>query len=323
MILVTGATGHIGNVLVRELLARGKAVRALVLPGEDRHPLEGLQVEWMEGDVLDLASLERAMQGVDQVFHLAGIISIKSGKDALVRRVNLDGTRNILRAMRACRVTRLVHTSSIHAFRDAPLDEQMDERQPFDPANARGEYDRSKAEATLEVLEAAREGMHAVIVCPTGVIGPFDYRGSEMGRVLLDCDREAPQFYIDGGYDFVDVRDVAQGMILAGERGRRGECYILSGERVTILDMIQAVRKVTGRPVRAVWLPLFLAHLASWLTPVYYTLTRTRPVFTRYALATLLSNSNISSAKARRELGFTTRPAAESIADTVKWFRKR
>lgn len=324
MILVTGATGHIGNVLVRELVERGNSIRALVMRGEDSRAIDGLGVELVEGDVLDPPSLSRAMQGVSQVFHLAGIISIMPGQDELVHRVNVEGTRNILAAARECGVRQVLYTSSIHAFRRLPgNDLEIDESHPIDPQGSLGAYDHSKAEATLEALSAARSGQDVVIVCPTGVIGPGDYRGSEMGQVLVGCDREGPQLYIDGGYDFVDVRDVARGMIQAAERGKPGECYILSGHQVSVIDLIQQVRKITKKPVRAIWLPTWLARFAAVFAPLYYQISRQRPVFTPYSLATLRSNSQISSAKARRELGYTTRPLQDTLRDTLQWHRKK
>jgi dihydroflavonol-4-reductase len=319
MILVTGATGHIGNVLVRELVERGETVRVFVLPGEDCRPLGGLDFELMVGDVLDYESLLRAMQGVEMVFHLAGIISIMPGRDDLVRQVNVQGTRNVLRAVREAGVRRLVYTSSIHAIREAPGEDVMCEDLPFDPLSCRGEYDRSKAEASLAVLEEVKNGLDAVIVCPTGVVGPHDYRGSEMGFVVRYAASGPPQWVIDGEYDFVDVRDVAHGMVLAGERGQRGECYILSGERITVTKLVQAVQGIRRQPVMMVRVPAGLVQFAARCAPYYYRLTRTRPVLTPYALATLASNCNISSEKARRELGYTTRPLYETLVDTLEW----
>jgi dihydroflavonol-4-reductase len=179
MWLVTGATGHIGNVLVRELLARGEKVRALILPNESREPLKGLSVEVVEGDVLDLDAVFESLRGVKGIFHLAGIISIMPGSNPTVRQVNVEGTKNILKAAKEKRIRKLVYTSSIHAIRRVETG-VVDECVPYDAENPYGEYDRSKAEATLEVLNAARSGLDATVVCPTGVIGPYDFRGSMM-----------------------------------------------------------------------------------------------------------------------------------------------
>ena len=318
--LVTGATGHIGNVLVRSLLEKGEKVRALIWRGEDRTPLKDLDVECVEGDVLDPASLEKAIQGVDKIYHLAGIISIMPGKNEIVQRVNVEGTRNMLTIAQRTGVRRFVYTSSIHAITRAPHGREINEDLPFDTDNPAGVYDRSKAEASLEVQEAARQGLNAVIVCPTGVIGPYDYRGSEMGQVILEAIGTRPQFYVDGAYDFVDVRDVAQGMILASEKGRRGESYILSGERISVFNLMDTVRQITGLHFPSIKIPFNLAVFAAQFTPLYYRLTHTKPRFTPYSLTTLQSNSNISNAKARRELGYKPRSLRDSLVDTIRWF---
>jgi len=172
MWLVTGATGHVGNVLVRKLLERGEKVRALILPGESRAPISGLRVEAVEGDVLHFDSLFKSMRGVKGVFYLAGVISIMPGPNPFVRKVNVDGTKNILRAAIENR-SKLIYTSSIHAIQRVE-DGVIDENIPYDMNNPYGAYDRSKAEATLEVLHAAQSGLEAVVTCPTGVIGPYD-----------------------------------------------------------------------------------------------------------------------------------------------------
>jgi dihydroflavonol-4-reductase len=326
MILVTGATGHIGNVLVRQLAERGEMVRALVLPGEDRSPLQDLPLEILEGDVLDSDSLQRAMQGVSSVYHLAGIISIMPGRNEIVRRVNVEGTRNVLRAAARTGIQRLVYTSSIHALHRAPHGVTIDEQIPFDPEHAISAYDRSKAEASLLVQDAACLGLDAVIACPTGVIGPYDYRGSEMGGIIHTAMRSGLQFLINGEYDFVDVRDVAQGLILVSEHGRSGESYILSGERISLTGIYEVVQKVTGLRHIRLPVPMGLAHLAAIFAPMYYRLAHARPALTPYALATVTSNSVISSAKARRELGYAPRSLSESIRDTVVWlteYRRR
>lgn len=320
MILVTGATGHIGNVLVRKLLEKGEKVRALVWRDEDTSPLKGLDVEQVEGDVLDPASLKPALSGVETVYHLAGIISIMPGKSPFVWKVNVEGTRNILEAARRANIRRLIYTSSIHAIARAPHGVAMDESLGFDQNNPYGEYDRSKAAASLEVQKAAIEGLDAVIVCPTGVIGPYDFRGSELGEVIRSASEARTMFYVEGAYDFVDVRDVADGMIAAQAHGRRGESYILSGQKLSVRYMLETVREVTGKAFASIKIPFSLAEYAARFTPWYYQRTKIKPRFTPYSLEVLQSNSNISHAKAARELGYKPRPALETIADTVRWF---
>ncbi|KAF0109104.1 MAG: dihydroflavonol-4-reductase [Anaerolineaceae bacterium] len=320
MNLVTGATGHIGNVLIRKLLERGEKVRALVWQGEDTTSIRGLPVEQVEGDVLDPSSLEAALKGIENVYHLAGIISIMPGKPPFVWKVNVDGTRNVLEAARRARVRRLVYTSSIHAIARAPHGTEMDESLGFDADNPYGEYDRSKAAASLAVQHAALADLDAVIVCPTGVIGPYDFRGSEMGEVIRGAAEAKPMFYVEGAYDFVDVRDVADGLIAAAGRGRRGESYILGGHKISVRYMLETVREVTGKAFSSIKIPFSLAEFAAKFMPWYYLRTKARPRFTPYSLEVLQSNADISHRKAERELGFKPRPVIETIADTVRWF---
>jgi dihydroflavonol-4-reductase len=322
MNLVTGATGHIGNVLVRKLLERGEKVRALILPGEDTQPLTGLDVEQVPGDVLDTSSLWQSFRGVRGVFHLAGLITIMPGKNPQVRRVNVDGTVNVLRAALRHGVQRLVYTSSIHALARLPHGRIVDENAPFDPDNPYGAYDQSKAQATLEVQKAASAGLDAVIACPTGVIGPYDFRGSVMGNVIRSASMHQLTPYVDGAYDFVDVRDVADGLIAAAEKGRKGETYILSGEHISVRALLETVEKVTGKGFPRFKVPMGLAKFAANFTPWYYRLTRTSPRFTPYSLAVLVSNARISHAKAARELGYAPRPIRESLSDMIAWFRE-
>jgi dihydroflavonol-4-reductase len=321
MDLVTGATGHIGNVLVRTLLEKGRKVRALVLPGEDLAPLSGLDVELIEGDVLIPDSLVPAFTGIDVVFHLAGLISILPGRDEMVERVNVQGTQKTLQAARDAGVQRFVYTSSIHAINRLPHGQVIDERAPFDPVGAISAYDRSKAVASLAVLASVCQGLDAVIACPTGVIGPYDYRLSEMGSLILDCIERRPQLYVDGAYDFVDVRDVAEGLLQVSERGRTGESYILSGEQISVRSILETVLEATGERFAMLRIPMRLARFASIFTPVYYQLRRMRPRFTSYSLTTLQSNCTISHEKASRELGYSPRKLRLSLIETVAWLR--
>jgi dihydroflavonol-4-reductase len=318
MILVTGATGHIGNVLVRQLLKKGEQVRALIWRGEDTRSLRDLEVETIEGDVLDLSSLWEAFQGVRGVLHLAGMISIMPGRDSTIWRVNVEGTKNVIKAAIESGVKRLVYTSSIHAIRRM---EQgiIDESLPYDLETPYGEYDRSKAAATLEVQKAAQAGLDAVIVCPTGVIGPYDFRDSEIGHVIRGAALAHPTLYVDGAYDFVDVRDVAQGLILAEQTGLAGESYIFSGHKISVRYLLETVREVTGRAFTSIKLPFGLAAFVAKFAPHYYRLSQTKPRFTPYSLEVLRSNADISHAKASRELGYQTRSMYETITDTVRW----
>lgn len=197
----------------------------------------------------------------------------------------------------------------------------MDESLPFDPDNPVGVYDRTKAEASLAVLEAVEQGLDAVIVCPTGVVGPHDYLGSEIGHLILGWLKAGVALLIDGAYDFVDVRDVALGMILAYQNGRTGAVYILGGEQMQLTRMQQIVRDIAGLKSKVLKIPARLALFIANFTPLYYRLAKVKPRFTRYSLVTVMGNSVISSERARRELGYRPRALRESLADTVRWWQ--
>lgn len=320
MIVVTGATGHVGNVLVRQLVTHGRTVRALVLPDDNLRPIAGLDIEITYGDVTNLTSLESAFEGADVVFHLAGIVTIMPGMAKLLERVNVGGVRNIIAACRAAGVRRLVYTSSIHAIAEPAHGEVIDESHPFDPDRVLGDYARSKARATLLLLEeVSKGGLDAIICCPTGIIGPWDYGISSVGQLILDFASGHLKSYASGAYDFVDVRDVANGLILAAEQGHTGRHYILSG--VQVPELMEELACDIGYPAPTYRIPATIARAAGVLASGYYRLLRRQPVFTAYSIDVLRSNSQVSSARAREELGFTTRPWQESIRDQVEWFR--
>lgn len=323
MITVTGATGHIGNVLLRELLSRGEIVRALVLPGEDTTHLTGLKIEIISGDIRNVTSLLKAFKGADTVYHLASVISILPGNKMLLNSVNVEGTKNVVESCLKTGVKRLVYTSSIHAVKEPPHGTVIDESFPYDPTTVLGDYAKSKAQATLEVLKGIERGLDAVIVCPTGVIGPYDFKTSEMGQLFCDFMGRKLKMYIDGAYDFVDVRDVAKGLVLAGEKGKCGESYILSGQRITICDLLSTLHKITGIKAPSFKAPTWLARVVGILATPYYRIFKIKPLFTAYSIDVLKSNSFVSSAKANRTLGFSARPIVESIADTIAWFKAR
>lgn len=322
MIVVTGATGHIGNVLVRELTARGQVVRALVMANDDCRPLTGLEVEIVRGDVTDLKVLKSVFGGADIIFHLAGIVTIMPSMKKLLERVNVGGVRNVVEACRATGVHRLVYTSSVHAIAEPPHGTVIDETQPFDPDRVLGDYARSKARATLILLEEVRKGgLDAVICCPTGVIGPWDFGISNIGQLILDFASGHLKSYVRGAYDFVDVRDVANGLILAAEKGQAGRHYIFSGAQIQVSELMKELERNIAYPAPTYEIPSVVARAAGVLASVYYQLIRRRPVFTAYSIDVLRSNSQVSSARARTELGFRTRPWQESIHDHVEWFK--
>lgn len=322
MILVTGATGHVGNVLVRKLISAGADIRVLTLPGDNLSSLAGLNVENVEGDISDFDSIQPAFEGVNIVFHLAGIISIMPGHDELLYSVNVKGTRNVVESCLASDVKRLVYTSSVHALKEPPHGTVIDENCAFEPEYSRAGYDHTKALASLEVQNGVKKGLDAVIVCPSGIIGPCDYNVSQMGQVILDYMNGDLKAYIDGAYDFVDVRDVANGLILACEKGKTGESYILSGEKITVPDLLNLLEEITGVKRPSFKIPLWLAKTAGRISTLYYRNREAKPVFTSYSADVLVSNCDISSDKAQKELGYSPRPLKDSVKDSVEWLGK-
>lgn len=316
-VAVTGATGHIGNVLVRELLAQGRRVRAVVPSFEDGRSLEGLAVERVDGDLRDPDALKRAFSGVSIVFHLAGAISILPWPTKALHTVNVAGTRNVIQACLDCGVARMVYASSVHALLELPHGTTITETAGCDPAKIAGPYAQSKAQATLDVFDAVQRGLDAVVVYPAGVMGPYDFNKSEMGQLILDFAHRAIPAYVDGAYDFVDVRDVASGIIRAAERGRKGEGYILSGQILSVSAMLTMLQELTGVRAPALRIPMWTAIAAAAFNP----LIRENPRFTTYSLRVLRSNCLFSNAKAQEELGYTARPLQESLSDAVDWFR--
>lgn len=320
--VITGATGHLGNVLVRELLARGAPVRVVVQPGDDLEPLQGLEVERVEADVRDASALRGAFRDARRVFHLAGLVCITAGQEARMEAVNVGGPRAVLDACRAAHVERLIYMGSVHALTEPPGG-VLDETAGFDPALAAGPYARTKAAASRLVQAAARAGdVDAVLVLPTGVVGPFDFRTSEMGQLLLDLEAGRVPFVPPGGHDFVDVRDVAVGTLAAADAGRCGEAYLLGGERLTLLDVARVVAAQTGRPTPTV-LPTPLVRAVAAFAPAWERATGRRALLTPYAVHALSVPFTVSHEKARRELGFAPRPVATALRDALAWHHAR
>lgn len=316
--LVTGAAGHVGANLVRELLARGRTVRVLVKT--DTRGFDGLPVERSSGDVTDPQSLESAFRDVSVCYHAAAFISVDGRDHKDLSRINIEGTRNVVEACRKVGA-RLVHFSSIHALSEFPLDQPVDEERPLAIEDGALPYSRTKAVGEKVVLDAVAQGLNAVIVNPTGIVGPHDYKLSHMGETVRDLAARRLPALIPGAYDFVDVRDVVAGAIAAEERGRTGERYIVSGHYVTVRELAESVHRVAGpRPPRMTC-PMWLARMVAPPVTWFSLMAGVRPKFTSSSLAVLRSNGRTTCAKANRELGYEPRPLDETIATTVEWLR--
>ena len=317
--IVTGATGHIGCALIKELCKNGYDVTAFILPGDHAESIHEEPVKIITGDICNPYDTVRSFAGFDLVFHLAGMIAIDSSNRKQMYKTNVEGTRNVIRACKITGVKRLVYVSSVHAIPELKKGGAITETDQFDPGKVKGDYAKTKAEATRLVLKAANNGLDTVVVHPSGVIGPYEYNLSNIGQLMVDTISGKLRAYIDGAYNFVDVRDVAHGIRLAGEKGKRGECYILSGEVITVKQMLDVITMTAGTKPITVKLPYGLAVATAPLSELYYKTLKQKPLYTAYSVYTLRTNCHFDCSKAIKELGYRFRSATESLTDAVNW----
>ncbi len=320
--VVTGATGHIGNVLVRNLVDKGYEVTAFVLEKENAQYLTDMGIPICYGDVRDISSLKKAFQGAETVFHLAGIIEIGNGSKKVMYEVNVQGTKNVFEACKEENVKRLVYTSSVHAIPEKENKELMHEVNSFSEQWVKGTYAKTKAEATNYLLQHTKEGVEIMITHPSGVIGPYEYIPSNLGQLVIDCADRKIGAYLEGGYNFVDVRDVAEGLVKVAQRGKDGQCYILAGSYVSVKELMKLVEDLTGTKAPKFKIARWFAYATGFLSEVYYKIVKQKPLFTSYAVYTLGSNSNFSSQKAEQELGYTHLEIKETLKDTIVWLKE-
>ncbi len=327
--IVTGANGFLGNNIVRRLLKADctAEIRALVLPGDKIHSLDGVKCRLFYGDVTRKDSL-REIFSTDEltelcVIHCAAVVYIKSKYNPVMYDVNVGGTKNII-DLTLEKNARLVYVSSVHAITELKNGKTMTEIRDFDAHKVEGQYAKNKAEMAKYFLEATeKRGLNAVMVHPSGIIGPGDYGSSHMTQLITDFAGGKLKACVKGGYDFVDVRDVADGIIKAAERGRTGECYILSNRYITVKELLDTISETMGTKKIKTVLPMWLAKAFAPLAELYNAARHQPPLFTRYSLYTLCSNANFSSEKAKRELGYTNRDLKETVADTVSWLKEQ
>ena len=318
--LVTGAAGHLGNNVVRALLAQGRRVRVLVRSTSSS--LDGLDVERHVADVLDRSTLDVPFAGADVVYHFAGLVSLVNKDGPRVLATNVIGTRNVVDACLAHGVKKLVHGSSIHALAPARGDEATDESRPPNFDRHATPYDRSKVEGEAEVRAGIVRGLDAVILNPTGVIGPHDYAPRLAGRALIDMYLGKVPIGVSGGFDWVDARDVASGALAAERLGRPGERYILSGHWASMRELAAVMRQATGREGPKLVAPLWLAWLGLPFLAGYAKLNASHPLYTAAGLRALSEHRACRNDKARRELSFSPRPLERTIGDTFAFYEQ-
>ena len=321
--VVTGANGHIGYALVKKLLDENENVRVFIR--KDSSIFDGLNVEKVYGDVNDYDSLTKAFENVDTVYHLAGIIDINVGNEDLIWKVNFEGTKNVVNACKECKVKRLVYASSVDAYEPLPNNQVMKEVDRFYPDNLDGTYAKTKATATNFVFdEVQNNDLNAVVVYPGACIGPYDFRVSNIGEMIRSVIKHAYPVSLNFGmYNFVDVRDIADGMYNAGKIGKIGEGYILCGEMLSVDDFICTLSKICNKKLPKIKLGYNIVSFFAPLCEVYYKLSKQTPLFTRYSIRKLTSNCNFSIEKAKRELNYSPMPVKKSLEDMVEWIKNQ
>lgn len=316
--VLTGATGHIGYALLKKLVAENEKVRILIR--KDSSVFDGIDAEKFYGDVTDPESLEKAFEGADVVYHLAGMIEINSGNEDAVWKVNVDGTKNVVKACRKCGVKKLVYASSVDAIPPLPGNELMKEIDSFNPDILEGTYAKTKAVATQYVLDNNSEELQTVVTHPGACIGPYDFKTSNVGEMVrMYMGGKFPVSLNFGAYNFVDVRDVADGMYAAADKGKAGSCYILTGEVVTVDQLLHILGKKTGIPTSKIKLSYGFSKAVAPLAEMYYNLAKKTPLFTPYSIRKLISNCNFSIERARNDLGYNPMSVEQSISDMVDW----
>ncbi len=321
--LVTGATGFVGSAVARALLARGHRVRVLARSGGDRRNVAELDVEIVEGDLDDPPSLDRAVEGCRHVFHVAADYRLWVPDPEAMYARNVEGTRRLMLAALRAGVERVVYTSSVAVLGLRPGDEPSDEETPATVDDMIGPYKRSKFLAEEVVRELVRDaGLPAVVVNPSAPIGPRDVKPTPTGRMILDAATNRMPAYVDTGLNVVHVDDVAEGHLLALERGAVGERYILGGEDMSLRAILEEVARIAGTRAPRVRLSPGLLEPVAFVAETWARRFGGEPRVTRDALGMARKRMYFRSDKARRELGYAPRAATLALRDAVEWFRR-
>lgn len=325
--VVTGANGHLGRTVIAQLLAAGQRVRALVLPGDKASTLEDANVEIVRGDVCDIDSLTPLFANSEHfelvVIHAAAIIDISSKVSKKAYDVNVQGTKNVVSKALEHNVYRFIHVSSVHAIPEAPNKRQICETKHFSPDLVIGGYAKTKAEASQFIMDCVKsEGLPALILHPSGIIGPGDSNTNNTVAAVRSYYQGKLSACPRGGYDLVDVRDVAAAVIAAIDKGRVGETYILSGTHYEFSDIFAMVREITGKRIRCTKIPMWMAKMAAPFAEWVALMKKQKPLITRYSMQTLTANDNFTHEKASRELNFWPRDFYQTLQDTIAGLEK-
>lgn len=328
MYLVTGAAGFLGSTICRQLVARGEKVRGFVLPNDKAAEYLPEEVEICEGDICEMADVKSFFavpEGTETiVLHIASVVTVAPDYNPVVMNVNVGGTKNIIRCCLShpeCK--KLVYCSSTGAIPETRKGKKIKEVIYFDEDQVLGCYSRSKALATQAVLDAVKlEGLNACVVHPSGILGPEDNAVGETTKTLIEIINGAMPMGIDGSFNLCDVRDLAAGTIAAADRGRKGQCYILGNEEVSFRDFVKMVVEESGcKPIKK-FLPVKVANALAAILEKQAKRSGKQPLMTTFSVYNLARNNSFDSSKAKKELGYTTRPYSDTIRDEVAWLKK-
>ena len=321
--LVTGATGFVGSAVARKLIAAGHEVRVLVRAGSDRRNLAGLDAAPVVGSLDEPATLGPALKGCEALFHVAADYRLWVPEPAKMYRTNVDGTVALMEAALAAGVGRIVHTSSVATLGLLPGGADADEATPVTIEQMVGPYKRSKFLSEEAVQRLVRErGLPAVIVNPSTPVGPRDVKPTPTGRTIVEAASGRMPAFVDTGLNFAHVDDVAEGHLLAFDKGKIGERYILGGENLTLSAFLAIIARLTGRKAPTISLPIDLLMPLAYGAELYARVTGKEPFVTRDGLILARKKMFFTIAKAQRELGYAPRPAEEGIRDAIDWFRQ-
>ncbi len=315
--LVTGATGFLGWHIARLLRAQGNHVRALCRPGSS---LRELDVERVTGDLREPDSLAKAIEGCDQLFHVAADYRLWSRDPKSLYESNVDGTRNILKAARDAQVKRIVYTSTVGCI-GLPDEGLGDEDTAVSVGEMTGHYKRSKWLAEQVALDCARAGQSVVVVNPTAPLGDHDWKPTPTGKIVVDFLRDKLTAFVDTGLNIVDAHDVAAGHVLAAERGRSGERYILGSENLTLQQILSRLAAMSGKAEPRLKIPYALAYATGVVTTAFANVTGIPPIAPIEGVRMARKKMFVKHDKATRELGWSPSPAETALEKAVKWFR--
>ncbi|MDD4005603.1 MAG: NAD-dependent epimerase/dehydratase family protein [Bacilli bacterium] len=322
---ITGATGHLGRTIANMLLALKKTIVAFILPRDKKRHFnkhDGGQIYFVEGDITKCDDIEKFLDfkstdAMQIVIHCAGVITVEKSFNKGIYDINVGGTKNIVDIAKKRKVEKFVYVSSVHALKELPKNKIISEQTSFNPEEVNGFYAKTKAEASQYVIDACNDGLNGIIVHPSGIIGPNDEMNGHFTAVINNVLDGSLTSIVKGGYNIVDVRDVADGIIKATEKGQNGKTYLLSGAYHTVYEIIEmACRIAKIKKIRHI-LPIWFVKLFAPLALLWSKIKRQPPIFTAYSMNTLVSNSNFSNSLAIRELGFSIRPFHNTMEDTV------